>query len=356
MRIVFRVDASLQIGSGHVMRCLTLAEELRERGGECFFVSREHHGNLLKLIRQRKFQAVCLPLAESDSLSWLGAPWEVDADQTIAALRTISPRWLIVDHYAIAEQWEQVVRPFCGGVMVIDDLANRPHLCDLLLDQNLGRSKGDYRGYLNTSCKLFVGPKYALLHPDFAQWREYSLARRRTRSCFGNLLITMGGVDANNATGLIIEALASCQLPPESTITIVMGSTAPWLQQVSNKLTLLPWKTELKVGVNNMAQLMAKADLCIGAAGSSSWERCVLGLPSILVCLADNQKSVIEALSSYGAAISLDLEILQERGSDILDRLLMQAQELTPNMIEKAILVTDGEGRKLLAEQLLGTK
>ncbi len=150
MRVVFRADASLNIGSGHVMRCLTLANALRESGASCFFVCREHPGNLLELIREQGFEAIGLPLPKTfESLhgkhsssrltyaGWLGDSWQRDAEQTLAALNGELADWLVVDHYALDSAWEESLRPACRRLLVIDDLADRDHRCDLLLDQNL---------------------------------------------------------------------------------------------------------------------------------------------------------------------------------------------------------------------------
>lgn len=228
--------------------------------------------------------------------------WEVDAAQTISAIKGTNIDWLIVDHYALDKNWEARLRPFCSKLMVIDDLADRPHDCDLLLDQNLGREQSDYADHTPKACKLCIGPRYALLRPEFARLRAYSL-ERRTKAPLKTLFITMGGVDQNNATGKVLEALKPCALPDDLQITVVMGPHAPWLSDVQALALTMPWPTDVKAGVKNMAQLMAKSDLAIGAAGSTSWERCCLGLPSIAMVLADNQIEGAKALSDLGAAI-----------------------------------------------------
>jgi len=189
--IVFRTDAALQIGTGHVMRCLTLAEALAERGAHCRFVCREHSGNLMELIRDRGFDAIGLPVesgrlateASSDEpigahATWLGADWAVDAEQACAALGDMDADWLIVDHYALDVRWERSLRSRCRRLMVIDDLADRIHDCDLLLDQNLGREPRDYAGLVPDCSAILVGPRFALLRPEFAALRDYSLNRR----------------------------------------------------------------------------------------------------------------------------------------------------------------------------------
>ena len=314
MHIAFRTDASLQIGTGHVMRCLTLADALRERGAQSTLICRPHAGHLLDLIQQRGHTAKALAPADDTFTSpadpchakWLGTDWASDAVQTQHALGDQVVDWLVVDHYALDRRWEQTMRPHTRRILAIDDLADRPHDCDLLLDQNLGRQAKDYGGLLSRHTQTLIGPAYALLRPEFAQWREHSL-QRRAQPQVKNLLITMGGVDQANATGQVLDALTHCELPADLRITVVMGPTAPWLVHVQAQATAMPRPTQVLAGVSNMAQLMAESDLCIGAAGSTSWERCCLGLPAIQLVLADNQKEAALALTKMRAALSINL-------------------------------------------------
>ena len=314
LRIAFRTDASLQIGTGHVMRCLSLADALRERGAFCTFICRTHSGHLLDVAGHRGHQTLALPSlatitrrlpTDTAHAAWLGSEWQVDAQQTLEAIGSHKIDWLVVDHYALDYRWEQVLRPYCKNLMVIDDLADRRHDCDMLLDQNLGRSAQDYDGLLESHTATYIGPKYALLRPGFAQLRNESLARR-VQPQLRHLLITMGGVDKDNATGQVLQALTTCNLPADLSITVVMGQLAPCLADVKQQAAQMPWPTQVLVGVNEMAKLMADSDLCIGAAGSSSWERCCMGLPTLLLVLADNQLPGSEALRKAGIALVLD--------------------------------------------------
>lgn len=361
--VLFRVDASLDIGTGHVMRCLTLADALRERGTVCRFVCREHPGNLLHLIRERGYTAHGLPMDCGESLAgedvngsqpphaaWLGTDWKPDAEQTCAVLGGSPVEWLVVDHYALDGRWESTMRQNCRRLMVIDDLADRVHDCDLLLDQNLGRLADDYSGLVPEECEVLVGPKYALLRPEFASFREYSL-KRRVEPQLKRLLISLGGVDKNNVTADVLEAIRACTLPEACRITIVMGPHAPWLDQVRATAGQLPWETEVLVDVRNMAELMAESDLAIGAAGSTSWERCCLGLPSLILVLAENQRSIAMALHSAGAGIaigtSVDLGTLSEHWASIVDPTALAETAAA------AFRLTEGKGT-LLASQSMG--
>lgn len=358
MKIAFRADASLQMGSGHVMRCVTLADALTHKGAECHFLCREHPGHLINLVRGKGHVVHVLPCGPERPIdrdapahaSWLGATQKLDAQVCLHILQALQPDWLIVDHYALDIRWEERLRPFCGRLMVIDDLADRGHQCDLLLDQNLGRKPADYVGLVPKECIVLAGPQYALLRPEFAALREYSLTRRRGSQDIRQLLITMGGVDLLNASGLVLDVLAACDLPSDCQITVVMGEAAPWLDRVRVKAAKLPWKTHVMVNVSDMAQLMADADLCLGAAGSTSWERCTLGLPCILLCLAENQKMVIEALSKQGVALTVDMQALQAVGATLLNEVLAQVWRVAPHMVECAASVTDGSG----CERIMG--
>jgi UDP-2,4-diacetamido-2,4,6-trideoxy-beta-L-altropyranose hydrolase len=355
MQIVFRTDASLQIGTGHVMRCLTLADMLRANGAECRFICREHPGNLLEQIRLRGFAAIGLPvdadefafgdiagILKSNHSAWLGSDWTTDAAQTKVGAGETVVDWLIVDHYALDARWEQALRSRCGHLMVIDDLADRSHDCDLLLDQNLGREATDYADLVPNDCTVLAGPRYALLRPEFAALRGYSLDRRASPK-LEHLLITMGGVDQANATGQILEALMDCWLPDDCHITVVMGPHAPWLKRVKQLAAQMTQPTEVKVNVHNMAELMADCDLAIGAAGITSWERCCLGLPTLIVVVTENQRKGAAALEISGSAKVLNCTDAIPTALRSMISLLVTSEEL--HLIGQASCsITDGLG------------
>lgn len=353
MRIAFRTDASLQIGTGHVMRCLTLAKALAAQGMACEFICREHPGNLIEFIRSQGFIAHSLPLqpetGTTDSGSgplhrhWLGATQQQDAAACRPLLAEHRPDWLITDHYALDRCWEESLAPHYRKLMVIDDLADRPHTCDLLLDQTFGRDPADYRPLVPATCRLLCGSQYALLRPEFASLRRYSLLRR-AQPALQELLITMGGVDRNNATGQVLKMLRSTPLHADCRITVVMGATAPWLDEVRTQMQTLPWATRTLVGVNDMAQLMADSDLAIGAAGATSWERCCLGLPTIMVVLADNQLKVAQGLEHAGAAVLVTFGTDSERQFASLLSALLADPNILHAMSRSAASIADGTG------------
>ncbi|AMB88266.1 UDP-2,4-diacetamido-2,4,6-trideoxy-beta-L-altropyranose hydrolase [Pseudomonas agarici] len=367
MKIAFRVDASLQISTGHVMRCLTLASALKVQGAECRFICREHPGNLIEHIRSKGFQVHVLPPMDSAAgltavhvpsalpqlahAAWLGATQEKDADQCSAIFSELKVDWLIVDHYALDARWEAALKAHYRKLMVIDDLADRPHQCDLLLDQTFGRTAKDYAPWVPDACTLLCGSQYSLLRPEFAALRAYSLERRQ-KPQLAHLLISMGGVDKDNATGQVLEALKSTELPANCRITVVMGAAAPWLAEVRQLAMQMPWPTTVKAGISDMAQLMADSDLAIGAAGATSWERCCLGLPTLMLVLADNQRQVAHNLAHASAVYLLQgpQEIL-DRLPHLLNRLVASAA-LRASMSQAASHIADGQGATTVIQHL----
>lgn len=309
MKVLVRVDASVRIGIGHVMRCLTLAEALRERGAECRFICREHEGHLLEQIRQRGFNAYGLPVAEfaepdgshakqdPGQAAWLGSDWATDAAQTKVGAGRTAVDWVIVDHYSLDARWERAIRPMCNRLMVIDDLADRPHDCDVLLDQNFYRDQDQrYQGLLPKQCKTLLGPAYVLLRPEFEK------AKHGLRTRDGNvkrMVVFFGGSDPKNQTRTVLAALKKMNTADMS-VDVVVGHTNPNRQSIQELCDQLQGVT-YHCNVLNMAELIVNADLGIGAGGSAMWERCYLGLPTITVVFAENQVRTTEDVAQLGA-------------------------------------------------------
>lgn len=361
--VVFRVDASIAMGSGHVMRCLALADGLTAKGAKCHFICREHSGNLISLILGRGYKVYSMVLDErGDTLSsvtcppylhWLGTTQALDAEECLGVLEILQPEWVIVDHYALDITWETQVKACGSKLMTIDDLANRQHNSDILLDQTYGRNFKDYLSLVPPGCLILCGSKYALLRPDFMRFRPYSL-NRRSDFKLEKLLISMGGVDKDNVTRKILEALEKIALPKTCSITIVMGATAPWLGDILEFSATLPWAVEVKVNVDDMAQLMSDSDFAIGAAGATSWERCCLGLPAVMVVLADNQKFAADLLELANAVIRLSLEgdFVAEL-SEIFDKVINDSSFLRA-MSGCASLLVKGDGCVQVVESIVG--
>lgn len=308
LKIVFRCDASIQMGSGHVMRCLTLANALREKGAEITFVCREHPGHLFEQIEASSHKLLRLPASTSSSggalahALWLGTTQEQDARQTTEALKSMGHiDWLIVDHYALDIEWETAMRASTKRIMVIDDLADRVHDCDMLLDQNYYRDiEGRYKKLTPPHCRKLLGPKYALLRPEFRE--AYSKLKVRDGN-IKRIFIFFGGGDPTNETGKTLQAIQHLG-QTDIAVDVVIGSANPHYEKIANLCAGL-LKTKLHRQVNNIADLMASADLAIGAAGSATWERCLLGLPTIILILADNQREAAKDMADTGAIVSL---------------------------------------------------
>lgn len=367
-RIIFRADASLKIGTGHVMRCLTLAEALKERGDEVEFICRAHEGHLLGHVEKRGFKTHALPqglnhsgfgekitadgLPETEMLygrDWLGSSQQQDVALCHPILEEIKPDWLIVDHYSLDKTWQASLTGCYDKLMVIDDLANRAHQCDLLLDQTYGRKAEAYEGLVPKKAQLLLGSEYALLRPEFAAWRDYSL-QRRVNPEFKKLLITMGGVDPDNVTGDLLKVLETTSLPKELEITVVMGVTAPHLEKVKHQAELMPHKTRVSVNVSNMAEMMANADLAIGAAGATTWERCCLGLPSFIVVLAENQREIAGLLSERLATIAIGKKCLKES----VNLLETMTKKRLLGLSRNAAKIVDGQGIGRVVQSIRG--
>lgn len=360
MKIVFRTDASVQIGTGHVMRCLTLANALRLNGAECTFICRAHLGHLLELVQQHGHKTIELPARDElpnytkqKSLAhatWLGTDWATDAAETQHAIGPHTADWLVVDHYALDHNWEQALRTHCQQLMVIDDLADRVHDCDLLLDQNLGRNAEDYIDLIPVTATKLIGPRYALLRPEFAALREESLARR-LHPQLKHLLITLGGVDKDNITSEVLNALRTCALPQRLHITVVMGMHAPWLEQVRITAQSMHRPTQVLVNVTHMARLMTDSDLVIGAAGGTAWERCSLGLPSMVIALADNQLQGASALQTEGVALKFENS---NEINALIQRLLIPNSQSTllQQLSKKSAAITQGNGAALVIKAM----
>ena len=349
MKVVFRADASLAMGTGHVMRCLALAQALKDNKVNVEFICRKHKGSLIDKIRSNRLNVHELEVLEEadDKLAhshWLGATQQQDADDCIEILKSEKIDWLIVDHYALDEQWQKKLKPYYEKLMVIDDLADRKHQCDVLLDQNFGRSSQDYKDLVPTSAKFLMGSKYALLRPEFEKYRQYSLNRRKNEK-FKKLLVNMGGTDTDNITGKVIERLQIAKLPKDVEITIVMGKTAPHLSNIITSVNKLPYGSEVKVDVDNMAELMANADIAIGASGATTWERCCLGLPTIQLITAYNQEFIASKLNKINAIKLVEID-------DVVEN-LENFQYWMKSTGESASKVTNGSGIKHVLECLV---
>lgn len=355
MNILFRVDSSLTIGAGHLMRCLALAEALSSKEGvRIAFISRKHVGHLNALVQEKGFQLFELEVSKFNHKNnsgrysdWLGAPWEEDAKEVTAILASYNADVLIVDHYAIGEQWERQVTFGTMRLVVIDDLANRSHVCNMLIDQTCHRREHEYAPYVDESCKCLLGSAYAMLRPEFLALRSRSLTKRKS-VVYGRILVSLGAVDQGNITAEVLNGLSRCSLPANTEVTVVLGRNAPHIDVVLHLAETASYSVQVLTDVSNMGQLMIESDFAIGAAGSSAWERCCLGLPTIMVVSAENQMTVAENLANQGAAILLEKPI----GESLVQLFSENIEQRLSEVAKKSAQLVDGKGCERIIKEL----
>jgi len=334
LKVLVRADASNQIGSGHIMRCLALAEGLRPQATDVHFVCRQLPGEMHALIEAKGFRCSLLPADDPDSEASL----DQDRDAELCASLSGAVDWTIVDHYAIDRRWERAMRPHCRRLMVIDDLVDRAHDCDVLLDQSFGRKPDDYAQLVGADCSVLAGTDYALLRPEFAANRPATLARREQGGEIRHVLVSMGGFDPDNKAREVLEALAGTTRASELTVTVVTGARSPdaSLKGFAGRFGTL----DISSGVSNMAELMSAADIAAGAAGTSSWERCCLGLPALIYIYADNQRDIASSLEVAGA---IRIWASGTELADYLDEFMTDAS-LLRSAVAAAAPICDGQG------------
>lgn len=339
------------------MRCLTLADCLRERGLSSTFCCRDHPGNLNDAVLARGHGLVVLPAGLTERTGdqsysgWIGASPEEDASQTLEAVRKAGASWLVVDHYGLDARWEKPFSEVVPRILAIDDLASRAHVCDLLLDQNCGRLPMDYDGLLPKEARCLAGPDYALLRPDFPALRKASLERRAKTPEIRHVLISLGGMDADNLTCRLLEALALQDSGTMEKVSVMMSSRAPWLEQVRQMAQYMPVATDVLTDVTEVAALMAASDLALGSVGVTALERCCMGLPTLGIILAENQRPGAQALARAGALHLLDPDALESSLGEKFRPLGTPEQLLA---VQNACAgITDGTGADRVADYML---
>lgn len=352
MNIVFRVDASVYIGSGHVMRCVTLAEELKNRGANVIFVCREYSGNMIEYIREKNIPSFGFPLLKPVDTNqeetfdvWL----DIEETKKIILNSFQKVHLLIVDHYSLDYKWEKEMRPFVNKIMVIDDLANRNHDCDLLLDQNFYLENNRYTGLINKDCQQLLGPKYSLLRSEFAKAKRKQLPKNgRIR----NILVFFGGSDVNNETCKVLEALRKADRG-DIKVDVVIGKSNPHQKEIREIIRDMP-NTDLSIQVDNIHEYIERADFSIGAGGSTTWERCCLGLPSLVISIADNQTKVAKDVALKGAQIWLG-ESKEVTISSLVCHIncLYDSPLLLSHISSTALKLVDGKGVSRVARVLI---
>ena len=357
MNIAFRVDASKKIGTGHVMRCLTLADGLAKHSANICFIAKHMPTNLQKLIQLKGYEFEPLlddittnQLDELKHAEWLGTSQHKDAKETIAKLAGQIWDWVIVDHYALDYRWESKLRNLSQKIMVIDDLADRNHDCDVLLDQNFYKDMVTrYVGKTPNNCHLMLGPKYALLREEFSRERE-SLQIRTGK--VKRVLIFFGGVDAQNYTGMVVKVLLGLT-EFSSNVDVVIGAEHPSKNEILIDCELKGYSCHIQT--EEMAVLMANSDLIIGAGGSATWEKCCLGLPNLAIATADNQIKQLDDLAAAGYCYMV------ERNNDFIDSFKVHIKAFVENNTLREFLsknsadLVDGAGTQRTVKFLISS-
>lgn len=360
MKIVFRADASTIVGTGHVVRCMALAVAARAAGWHVEFVCRAHPGHMAQLIQAEGFAVHLLPApleaataAAGDSYAaWLGVSQQRDAIETAEALQYSAADWLVVDHYALDAQWESTLLGLVPRLLVIDDLANRPHLCCVLIDQSLDLSgAARYAGLVPPACMQLLGPHFALLRPQFAAMRSQSLARRDADQRLERVLLFMGGSDPHNETARALQGLSQATRVMQH-IDVVVGQGYPYLDDLRRQAQACRVPLQVHSQTPRMAELMTQADLAVTSGGGVSWEKCTLGLPSLVTIVGDNQSLIAHELAATGAQFLLGRAeaISVDDYTHALNRL---DSGLLAAMSAKARGICDGQGTQRVLDQLM---
>jgi len=334
------------------MRCLSIANALADGGSEVVFLLRSHAAALTTLIEAEGHKVRLLPdpperRNDADAMDarptrWLPTTWQRDAEQTLEAIGEMGRAdWLIVDHYALDARWERLQRQQVPRILAIDDLADRPHDCDILLDQNFVVDlETRYRGRLPAACRQLLGPRYALLRRKFAEQRKSMVGRSGE---VHRILVCYGGSDPSNETAKALGAIKSlCR--NALAVDVVIGLSNPHAESISRLCLELPG-AELYQDVHDMAELLRHADLTIGAGGGMSWERCCLGLPTIAVDIAANQVGALTALANIGALVYLGsaASVTKHQIASSIQSLLDDPARARL-MGEAALTLVDGQG------------
>ena len=343
LSVVFRVDSGAQVGGGHLMRCLNLAAELRLRGALVRFVCRELPGHLIGRAEDAGYAVHRLPAPNPSAASEdPGRVQHQDAAETIAALGIEKASWIVVDHYALGALWQRLTRPATERLMVIDDLANRPHEADLLLDQNyLGKEASKrYSGLVADSCRCLLGPRYALLHSSYRQLRR---GLRVRNGPVRRILVSFGAQDSSESVAAVLQALAHTEFATVA-VDAILGCD---VQQAVRARAAAQRSANIRLHRNlpDLAGLMAVADLGIGAGGVTTWERACLGLPAVVATVAENQVPIAAALAAAGCIVSAGPAgaMSADRWHTLLRQVVNDRARLT-EMSRESYQLTDGFG------------
>lgn len=360
-RVLIRVDAATNIGTGHVMRCLTLAHALKKKEYRISFICRKHIGHMADYIKSQGFDVYLLPrlieIKRFNYLTWIGATIENDVYECMKIIQSLKQEidWMIVDHYGIDEDWELVIKKHVNRILVIDDLANRKHNCDILLDQNFTYNyEKRYNHLVNKDALKLLGPKYTILREEFIQAR-HSLPHKNGK--IERLLVFFGGSDDTNETMKILQSFKLLTLDKieKIEVDVVVGINNQMKEEIKNICSKFE-NIHFHFNINYMAELMKRADLAICASGSTTWERYCLGLPGIVIATAENQIPIAESLQIYEIDTYLGMysDVSQENLIKVFKKMLVNEDEYTFHLKQKKCLeLIDGQGINVLVDKLV---
>lgn len=358
-KIVFRVDSGAHLGLGHLARCLALAEMFYDLRTEIFFITKKHFGSRPELISSQYKTFFIngtvdnyLPEEFKDSYEhWLGGSVEDDLRQTQSILSKIGHIDLfIVDNYSLGSEYERKIK--ADKIFAIDDLANRSHYCDYFLDQNLHATAELYSKYMEKKDNImFLGPGYAILRPEFLTLRKRLDLTPRNPKIFKKILVFFGGEDINGDTLRMATALPKDVLETYHFTFILKKSHLTysrfieWAEQYPANVTVLNF--------SNMAEQIIENDLFIGAGGSTSWERFALGIPSIAICVADNQKNICETLAAkkYIYYMGSSKEVTPEKWKNLFEKELINIEHFK-EMANRGLKLVDCLGTQKIVDKI----
>lgn len=340
------MDSSRNMGLGHVMRCLALADQLKCHCFEICFICRNLPGNIITVI-ENKYKVYILDAGKAEFE--LQQDWLVDAEDTkkIIIEKGLSPDWLILDHYAFDAKWERYLFSYTKRLMVIDDIADRQHDCHILIDQNLFDNLNlRYLGLVSEDCLKLLGPSYALLRPEFKNLKK-KLQQKNGR--LNRIFISFGGSDLTNETSKALSAIRHLSNSNTIVVDVVIGKANLHYHEIQSMCTN---NIKLHVQTKFIAQLMAKADLAIGAGGISNWERCCLGLPSLVSIVADNQYETVTCLEKHKVVVNMGrAEVLTDL--DYLRGLNNLTTETLEQLSKNAYNLVDGCGCERAVQKMI---
>lgn len=354
-RIAIRADASVAIGHGHVRRCLSLAQALGKFGVTSRFLARALGTDVARVAQAYGLPSIVLPAPQGvgsppdpvPHASWAGVGWQVDAIDTVAALRDTPVDAVLVDHYAFDARWHRAVATELGcRVFAIDDLADRDMAVDTLVDHNQSEDHlAKYRGRLPAGAALLGGPRYALLGPAYATARRYHF-----HDTVRSIGIFMGGVDVGNYCLLAVQACRDAGF--DGPLEVVAAGDHEHLQQLRS-LAVDDARVTVSVDLPDLSAFFARHDLQIGASGGATWERCCIGAPSIAIVVAENQRMVVDPLRRSG--VLHGIESVPPSRREIADsvRALIRDGKTRRALSQRAMALVDGLGAQRVAKHLI---